>query len=150
MKKFCHPDQLNFFDLLKDLRPKTSGSSTFNIDLQLRDAISRAIKECPQSRFQIAAKMSELLGFEITKSMIDSWTAESREGVYRFPACYLPAFCHVVGNLEPLRILADLLGAYVIEGEEALLTEIGRIQEQKKKLSEKEKALEAVLRGMGK
>ena len=150
MKKFCHSDQLNFFDLLKDLRPKNTEFSSFNIDLQLRDAISKAIKECPHSRFQIAAKMSEILGFEITKSMIDAWTAESREGVYRFPACYLPAFCHVVGSLEPLRIMADLLGVYVIEGEEALLTEIGRIQEQKKKLSEKEKALETVLRGINK
>jgi hypothetical protein len=94
--------------------------------------------------------MSEVLGFEITKSMIDSWTAESREGVYRFPACYLPAFCHVVGNLEPLRILADLLGVYVIEGEEALLTELGRIEEQKQKLSEKEKAIKSILQGMRK
>lgn len=150
MKKFSHPNQLTLLDLLKDLRPKTSDFSSFNIDLQLRDSISRAIKDCPLSRYQIAAKMSELLGFEITKSMIDSWTAESREGVYRFPACYLPAFCHVVGSLEPLRILTDLLGAYVIEGEEALLTELGRIEEQKRKLSERERALKTVLQGMGK
>ena len=150
MIKNRNPNQLSLLDLLKDLRPQISDSSTFNIDLQLRDAISCAIKECPHSRFQIAAKMSEVLGFEITKSMIDSWTAESREGVYRFPACYLPAFCHVVGNLEPLRILADLLGVYVIEGEDALLTELGRIEEQKQKLSEKEKAVKSILQGMRK
>ena len=150
MAKNCNPNQLSIFDLLKDLRPQVADSSTFNIDLQLRDSISRAIKECPHSRFQIAAKMSELLGFEITKSMIDSWTAESREGVYRFPACYLPAFCHVVGSFEPLRILADLLGCYVIEGEDALLTELGRIEEQKRKLFEKEKALKAILQGVRK
>src|SRR4030042_5796720 len=139
MKKICPPDQLTLLDLLKDLRPKNNGFASFNIDLQLREAISQAIKDCPHSRFQIAAKMSELLGVEITKSMIDSWTAESREGLYRFPACYLPALCHVVGSLEPVRIMADLLGGYVIQGEGAGLTGLGRVKDQKRKLSGGEK-----------
>jgi len=150
MAKNCQTNQLSLLDLLKDLRPKDNDFASFNIDLRLRDAISQAIKDCPHSRFQIAAKMSELLGVEITKSMIDSWTAESREGVYRFPACYLPALCHVVGSFEPLRIMADLLGAYVIQGEEAILTELGRIKEQKKKIAIREKALESQLQGMRK
>jgi hypothetical protein len=150
MIKNRQTNQLSLLDLLKDLRPKTNGFASFNIDLQLREAISQAIKECSHSRFQIAAKMSELLGVEISKSMIDSWTAESREGLYRFPACYLPAFCHVVGSLEPLRIMADLLGGYVIQGEEAILTELGRVKEQKRKLVEREKALETMLRGIKK
>ena len=150
MAKNCQTNQLSLLDLLKDLRPKDNDFASFNIDLRLRDAISQAIKDCPHSRFQIAAKMSELLGVEITKSMIDSWTAESREGLYRFPACYLPALCHVVGSLEPVRIMADLLGAYVIQGEEAILTELGRLKEQKKKMAVREKALETVLQGMRK
>ena len=150
MAKNCQTNQLSLLDLLKDLRPKNNGFASFNIDLRLRDAISQAIKDCPHSRFQIAAKMSEFLGVEITKSMIDSWTAESREGVYRFPACYLPALCQVVGSFEPLRIMADLLGAYVIQGEEAILTELGRLREQKKKMAVREKALESILQGMRK
>ena len=147
-KRIDSPNQLNLLDLLQDLRPKSNGFASFNIDLQLREGISEAIRGCQLSRYQIAAHMSELVGVEITKSMIDSWTAESREGLNRFPACYLPAFCKVIGTIEPLRILADLLGAYVIQGKEALLTEIGRVKEQKKKLSEREKALEVQLNGM--
>lgn len=150
MAKNCQTNQLSLLDLLKDLRPKNNDFASFNIDLRLRDAISQAIKDCPHSRFQIAAKMSELLGVEITKSMIDSWTAESREGLYRFPACYLPAFCHVVGSLEPLRIMADLLGGYVIESRDALLTKLGKIKEEKRMLSEEEKAVESLLRHFGK
>src|SRR4030042_6264477 len=115
MKKFCHPDQLSFFDLLKDLRPQNSGFSSFNIDILLRETISQAIKDSPLSRFQIAAQMSEALGVEVSKTMIDSWTAESREGINRFPACYLPAFCDAVGSIEPLRMLADLDGAFIIQ-----------------------------------
>ena len=150
MRNNRNNSQLSFLDLLEDLRPKTSDSASFNIDLQLRDAITRAIKDCPHSRYQIAAKMSELLGIEITKSMLDSWTAESKEGIYRFPACYLPAFCRALGNIEPLRIMADLLGAYVIEGEDALLTQLGKIKDQKDQLLEKERAIKTILQGMRK
>jgi len=147
MAKNQNQSQLSLLDLLKDLRPKASDSASFNIDLQLREAISLAIKECPHSRYHVAAKMSELLGIEITKSMLDSWTADSKEGTYRFPACYLPAFCKALGNIEPLRIMADLLGVYVIESRDALLTKLGKIREQKKKLSEEEKAVETILQG---
>jgi hypothetical protein len=144
MKRTASPDQLNFFDLLKDLRPKTADFSSFNIDIRLREAIALAIKDCRLSRYQIAAQMSEALGVEVSKAMIDSWTAESREGVNRFPACYLPAFCHVVGSIEPLRILADLVGCFVIEGEDALDLEEKRIEDKEKELAEKKRAIRAI------
>ncbi len=150
MKKFCHPDQLNFFDILRDLRPKNTEFSSFNIDLLLRETLVQAIKESPHSRFQIAAQMSDLLGIEISKTMIDSWTAESREGINRFPACYLPAFCHAVESIEPLKVLADLVGSFVVQGQEALLIEQSKINLQKEKLAEKERAIRILLQGMKK
>jgi len=148
MKKNCSPNQLSFFDLLKDLRPQNSGFSSFNIDLLLRETISQAIKESPLSRFQIAAKMSDALGMEVSKTMIDSWTAESREGINRFPACYLPAFCHAVNSIEPLKVLADLVGSVVVQGEEALRIEMSKIEEQEHRLSEKKKAIKTILNGV--
>ena len=150
MKKFCHPDQLNFFDLLKDLRPKAFEFPSFNIDLLLRETITQAIKGSPLSRFQIAAKMSDALGVEVSKTMIDAWTAESREGINRFPACYLPAFCHAVVSIEPLRVLADLIGSFVIQGPDALDLEMKRIEDQEKILSEKKRAIKTILQGMRK
>ncbi len=149
MKKFCSPNQLPLFELLKDLRPKIE-ISVLNIDLLFRTTLAKAIKESSLSRIQIAAKMSEALDIEITKTMLDSWTAESREGTNRFPACYLPVFCSVVGSIEPLKVLADLIGCFVVEGEEALLIELSKIESQKQKLSQKEKAVKSILQGMRK
>jgi hypothetical protein len=150
LKKNCHPNQLSFFDLLKDLRPKNTEFSSFNIDILLRETIALAIKESPLSRFQIAARMSESLGVEVSKTMIDSWTAESREGINRFPACYLPAFCHVVESIEPLRVLADLVGSVVVQGEDALHMELSKVEAEKQRLSEKGKAIKTILQGMRK
>lgn len=148
MKRFASPNQLSFLDFIKDLRPKNTEFSSLNVDLLSRETIAQAIKESPHSRFQIAARMSELLGVEVTKSMIDSWTAESREGVNRFPACYLPAFCQTVNSIEPLRVLADLVGSVVVQGEEALLIEMSKIEEQEHKLSEKKRAIRTILQGI--
>ena len=148
MTKICHPNQLSFLSLLADLRPKMTEFSSFNIDLLLRETISQAIKESPLSRFQIAARMSELLGVEVSKTMIDSWTADSREGINRFPACYLPAFCQAVNSIEPLKALADLIGAFVIQGPEALDLELKRIEDQEKILGDKKRAVKVMKLGM--
>lgn len=45
LKKNCHPNPLLFLDLLKDLRPHTSDSSSFNIDLLVRKIVGQAMKE---------------------------------------------------------------------------------------------------------
>jgi hypothetical protein len=88
--------------------------------------------------------MSELVGVEITKSQLDTWTAESKE-YHRFPAEYLPAYCTVTGYKEPLYIMARLLQCYLLESEEALLAELGRIDQVKRDLSRKEKAVREYL-----
>jgi hypothetical protein len=149
MKKFCHPGQLSFMDLLSDLRPKLE-ISVLNIDLLFRATLAKAIKESGLSRIQIAAQMSVALDIEITKAMLDSWTAESREGLNRMPACYLPVFCQVVESVEPMRVLADLNGCFVIQGPEALDLELKRLEDQKKAIAEKERAIKTIRRGMGK
>ena len=125
-------NQTSFFDILQNLQvaaaaPAVAGS--FDIDRQFRAAISEALKRCPLSRWQVAARMSELIGQEITKSMLDSWTAESKEG-HRFPAIFLPAFCEAAGCSEPLKLMGRLVGVFILPGPEALRAEIQRIEEE--------------------
>lgn len=55
-----------------------------NMSTEMRGLVSNILKDCPKSRFEVAARMSELTGVEITKYQLDSWTAESRDG-WRFP-----------------------------------------------------------------
>ncbi len=147
MKKIANPNQLSLLEILKDLRPKVE-ISIENIDILFRATLTKAIRESGLSRIQIAAKMSEALDIEITKTMLDAWTAESREGVNRFPACYLPIFCETVGSIEPYRVLADLNGCFVIQSEQALMVELSKIDAEKEKLQKKEKAIKAILNGV--
>lgn len=135
-------NQASLFDLLKTYQENTTRpAGSFDIDRQFRAAISEALKHCPLSRWQVAARMSELIGSEITKAMLDSWTAESKE-FHRFPAIFLPAFCEAAGCSEPLKIMGRLVGVFILPGPEALRAEIQRIEEDiNKKQTEKRKRM---------
>lgn len=136
--------QVSLFDILKNLQEEKTTNrppGSFDIDSQFRAAISEALKGCPLSRYQVAARMSELVGSEITKAMLDSWTAESKEG-HRFPAIFLPAFCEATGCSEPLKLMGRLVGVFILPGPEALRAEIQRIEEEiNRKQIEKRKRL---------
>jgi hypothetical protein len=136
--------QASLFDILKNYQEENMISrpaGSFDIDRQLRAAISEALKHCPLSRWQVAARMSELTGQEITKAMLDSWTAESKEN-HRFPAIFLPAFCEASGCNEPLIMMGKLVGMFVMPGPEALRAEIHRIEEEiSKKQNDKRKRM---------
>ena len=82
-----------------------------------------------------------MLDTDITKSMLDSWTAISKEE-HRFPAIFVPAFCEAVGCHEPVKMLGQLLGMFVLPGPEALRAEIQRIEEEiTKQQNEKRKRM---------
>jgi len=129
--------QLNIFDLLKDLTESRPDDRTpqgrFKIIDPLRQSIRDAIKKSPLSRHQIAGEMSHLLDESITKEQIDSWTRASDEMNGRpgrhIPAEYLPAFCQVTEDNEPLMIMGRVAGVFVLPGPEALRAEIQRLDE---------------------
>jgi len=93
-----------------------------------------AIKGCPLSIYQIAGEMSHLVGITITADQIYSWTRESDEVNGRqarhIPAEYLPAFCKATGSTEPLGLLGEVAGVFVLPGPEALRAEIQRLDEE--------------------
>lgn len=135
-KKKIDINQTSIFDVLlqhaensSEGTKKVPADGSLDVDKQFREAISSALKDSKLSRYGVAARMSELTGSEITKSMLDSWTAESKEN-HRFPAIYLPAFCEAVGSAEPLAILARLVGVFVLPSPDALRAEIQRLEEE--------------------
>ncbi|TAN62562.1 hypothetical protein EPN18_04510 [bacterium] len=141
-------NQLDLFAVIERLSQEATPLSTkagaFNIDVRLRALLSDALKRSPLSREVIAGKMSELLAVEITKSQLDSWSAESKEN-HRFPFAYAAAFCEATGDVEVLRLVAELTGCYLLKGEDALFTELGRIEKLKEELAKKERLVRHTL-----
>ena len=74
-----HQMDLDIFGLIREVSErqaeatgKPGESGKFNIDIRLRELLSAALKRSHLSRYEVAGKMSELLGVEITKSQLDS------------------------------------------------------------------------------
>ncbi|MHB1183360.1 MAG: hypothetical protein ACYC4A_01490 [Desulfobulbia bacterium] len=145
------PGQMSLLDLLTQVQEATrrepSGEGAANVRERLRLAMCAAIKSCPLSRWEIAGRMSHLLGQEISKYQIDAWTAESKDG-HRMPAEHLPAFCLVTADHGPLRILAETAGLFALPGPDALRSEIRRLQEEAKKINQERRKRELFLKEM--
>lgn len=138
--------QITIFDYLKTISEQTStvfSEGQYKIIDRLKSSLRLAIKGCTPSRHQIAGEMSHLLGESITKEMIDSWTRESDEINGRpgrhIPAEYLPAFCKVTSNNEPLIIMGKMVGLFVLPGPEALRAEIQKLDEEHLRIKAKKK-----------
>ena len=129
-------EQQSLFDYLRTLnearRVTEDTEGTLNIRERLRRSLNLAIKESGRSRHQIAGEMSHLLGVEVTKAVIDAWTAESKEN-YRIPAEYLPAFCKATDCNGPIDLLCETAGIFSMPGPDAIRSEIHKFSEMARK-----------------
>ena len=148
------PGQMSLLDLLTQAQAATrrepsSEEGAANVRERLRLALCMAIKKCPLSRWEIAGRMSHLLGCEISKYQIDAWTAESKDG-HRLPGEYLPAFCLVTADHGPLRLLAETAGLFALPGPDALRSEIRRLEEESRRINQERRKRELFLKEMEK
>lgn len=142
--------QMSLLDVLqkaRDLQPTPSEEGSLNISERLRHSYVAGLKQCPLSRWEVAGRMSHLLGVEVSKYMLDAWTAESKNG-HRMPAEYIPAFCAATGWTEPVRILTESSGLFSLPGPDALRAEIRRLEEDRRKILAEKKKRELFLQEM--
>ncbi len=140
--------QLSLFDLLqqsKDLLPEETDEGSLNIHARFCHILTNSIKESGLSRYKICGIMSHLLGVEVSKSMLDSYTSESKES-HRLPCEYLPAFCIAAGSRAPLQIISEMGGMFCLPGPEALRAEIHKLSEEERKIRTEKRKREQFLK----
>jgi hypothetical protein len=123
--------------------PEPTGGS-LDMDLLIRHTLSDMLKQCPKDRYQVAAEISRLVGREVSKNMLDAYTAESRTE-YNLPLQYVVAVEAVTESYALTNLISSKRGGKFLVGEEALLAELGRIQREKTALNEKEARLKQFL-----
>lgn len=138
--------QMSFFDQLSQsqVQNATPPVGAYNIMRQWRCALSFALKSASQkSRLVIADEMSRILGVRVSKYRIDSWVAENKAS--QMPAEYVPAFCHVTGCLEPIRLINEACEVFMVSGPDALRAEIRKDEEAIKAKRRDKREKEALL-----
>lgn len=141
MKKSSYdPRQLTLDELFELPRPVELAAASLDYSKELRQVLSDALKKSDKTRFEICARMSELLNHDVSKSTLDAMTAESREG-WRFPFEWVAAFEVACDTYCLTEFLARKRGCKVYAGDEVRQAEIGRLESQMQELNAKLKAL---------
>jgi hypothetical protein len=149
-------DQPSLFDILKETEKSQSEcpKGSLDIDSELRCAISEDLKHAQDpsgreiSRYEVAARMSEYIGREITASMLNNWTAEAHEN-HNFPIRYLPAFVRATNQRHAFEVLSLHSGLFALPGPDALRANIHRIDEEIQKKRNERKKWNMYLKEMG-
>lgn len=122
--------QLSFDDYFVVPTPtEVRPGSIAGLDQELRQALSRTLKAQPVSRYEVAAKMSEMLGDEVSKNMLDAYTAESRE-THQISVVRLVALILATADYDLLAMIAEKVGCRLLIGEQAIGAEIGLIDQE--------------------
>ena len=127
-------------DMFDVPQPASSAPGSLHCRAEIAGVMSEALRDCQADRFDVAAKMSRLLGREISKHMLDAYTAESRE-THIPPLDVAIAFDKATEGFALANLYAQKLGSRLNVGEEVLLTELGRIDQLKADLAKQEKAI---------
>lgn len=119
-----NPDQLGFvFD------PPAAASmpgELAGLERQVSMGVSDILHEDPRSREEIAAKMSELLGEDVSRSMLDAYSSPARED-HKVPFSRFVALVSVCNRHDVLDRLVRKIGAGVLVGAELHTARIGDI-----------------------
>jgi hypothetical protein len=88
-------------------------------DSDLRNLLSRLIRQSGKKRCQISDEMGRISGLHISERMLNDWTSECHRSA-RFPAFLVEPFCQAIGNDElQRRLVSERLRELIGLGEKA-------------------------------
>ena len=117
--------QLEFtFEAPKQLELKPGG---LNLDGLVRKTLKTALQECKEGRAVIAEKASLYSGRNITENNFNAWCAPSRTA-WQLPFHLVPAIESALETYCLTNMLAEVRGAKMLIGEDALMAELGKLE----------------------
>lgn len=132
----------DLFALLPTPAEQTPGSQCYGVEVA--HLVSQVLAGAGCDRVDVAARMSRLAGRDVSKYMLDAWSAESREA-YNLPfymAPVLEAACHTHMLTQ---WLADKRGGRLLVGREALNAELGKLERARDEAARKIKQLKSLM-----
>lgn len=131
------PSQMDFFQApVFEARSAVERIDLDRFRASLKRDMARAIRECPYDRSIIAARMAQYLGLaNVSKGALDAYTAESKTG-HDVSLVRFKAFVRATGAVWLWDSVVSEDGLTLLQGDEARLAEIARLQQEQKALSD--------------
>ncbi len=130
----------DMFELIPTPASTNAGSLACRVEIAAN--MSAALKGL--DRYDVAAKMSRLLGRDISKFRLDAFTSESRDQ-HIPPLDTAIAFDLATGTQTLLSLSASKQGARVLVGKEVINAEIGKLQQLRDEAADQIRELKKVL-----
>ena len=121
---------------------------TLGIESKVREAVNIAISTSGKSREEIAGLMTEYTASEITLSMLNAWTAESRR-YHRFPFQFALPLEVATGSYSLTHLHNELRGCRTLIGAEALIADLGNLEQMEVEIKSRKKSLKKYLQESG-
>ncbi len=140
-----NPNQLDLFrEPVFPVRQPASHIDLARFRSKLKRAMAEAIRRCPYDRPVIAARMAQYLGLpSISKATLDAYTAESKEG-HDITVPRFKAFVRATEATWLWDLIVSEDGLTLLEGDEARLAEIARLQQEQRKIAAELKNLRSI------
>lgn len=141
-----HHRDATTLDLFETPAPSAAPGGLAGLNTQIAHTMSAIIRDAGRSRFEIAARMSDLLGEDVTKTMLDAYTAESRED-QNIPAYRLLAFILATDSFDSLDRVVQRIGCRLLVGKDAKLAALVQMEARRKELDGRIKEMKRAIGG---
>jgi len=131
-------------DLFEVPTPAAPIPGSQNYGVEVSHLVCEVLAQAHADRHEVAARMSRLAGRDVTKYMLDAWSAESRDG-YNLPFYMAPVLETACETHRLGAWLADKRGGRLLVGREALNAELGRLERARDEAARKIKQLKTVM-----
>jgi len=127
-------------DLFTYPRPADQAPGAYDYREVVSHLVSEVLAHADADRFEIAQRISQLTGREVSKWMLDAYSAESREA-HNLPFWLVAAFEAACKTHQLTAWLADIRGGELLVGRESLEAELGRLERQRQTLTDRARRL---------
>ena len=108
-------------------QPADLESPAMDLQVRIATAMSAAMKVCAFDRYEVAMRISRILGRDVTKNMLDAYAAPSKEThIPNLEFCI--AFDASTEQNALLQLYAKLRGCGVLVGNDTVRAELIRIE----------------------
>ncbi|PWR26004.1 DNA transposition protein [Zavarzinia aquatilis] len=113
---------------------------------QIARAVAETLTDSELDRDEIARRMSDYLGEDVSRSMLDAYASQAKED-HTISYVRLVALVEVTGDPRPLQLAAELTGRAVIEGRYVHAIRAEMIREKREELDREEKSARRLWKG---
>jgi len=131
------------FDFFAPAEARTGDGALAGMERMVSSAVGRILRDDPRNRFEIAGGMSALLDDDVTKSMLDAYSAEAKE-THNISFARFLALIAETQRYDVLGRLMRAIGADMVVGEEAYTVELGHLSAEIDRLKKREQQLKRI------